>query len=172
MWNCWIRYATAFSSPGEPGDDLALAVDQELGKVPGDVAGEIRVGLLARQELVERVGPLALHDDLGEQRERDAEFRAAELLDLGVGTWLLVAELVGRERQDDELVVVVPVVLVDVPVLVPPVVVVDVAVLVPVVVDVLVPVDVDVVVPVEAEVEPVVLVEVVPDVPVVWLHGP
>ncbi len=39
---------------GEAGDDLALAVHEEFGEVPLDVAAELGVGLLAGQEGVER----------------------------------------------------------------------------------------------------------------------
>src|SRR5258708_3604961 len=55
----------------ESGNDLALAVDQELGEVPGDLAGELGVRLLAREILEQGVDPFALDDDLREERERD-----------------------------------------------------------------------------------------------------
>ena len=40
----------------EAGHDLAVAVEQKLLEVPRDLAGELRVGLLRREILVERRG--------------------------------------------------------------------------------------------------------------------
>src|SRR5262249_40663749 len=86
----------------EPRDDLALAIDEEFREVPRDRTREFRVGLVAREEIIHRVDPLALDHDLREQREGHAVFRAAERLDLGVGSGLLSAELVRRKREDLE----------------------------------------------------------------------
>ena len=86
----------------EPGDHLALSVDQELVKVPLDLTGEFGVGRLAREELEKRIDPLALDDDLREEREADLVLGRAKLLDLLVGPRFLLAEFVGGEGQDRE----------------------------------------------------------------------
>ena len=46
-----------------------LRLTRNLAKFQAIGAGELGVGLLAGQELVERVDPLALDDDLREERE-------------------------------------------------------------------------------------------------------
>src|SRR6187455_1274470 len=62
-------------------DRLAAAVDQELGEVPFDRLGAEHARLLAGEIFVERVRVRAVHVDLGEHREGDAETRLAELGD-------------------------------------------------------------------------------------------
>src|SRR6516225_10925885 len=76
----------------EAGDDLTVSADQELLEVPGNVAAGLRIGVLARQILVQRADALALDDDLGQHREADLVVVLAELGDLGVGAGLLLAE--------------------------------------------------------------------------------
>ncbi len=51
---------------------------------------------------VEWVAAIAIHLDLVKQREGDAEFGGAELLDLIVGAGLLLFKLVAREAEDHE----------------------------------------------------------------------
>jgi len=86
----------------ESGDDLSIAIDQEFGEIPRDRPGVFGVGRLAGQELIKWVNALALDDDLGEQWEADLVVGAAELLDLVIRSRLLGAELVGREGEDLE----------------------------------------------------------------------
>src|SRR5262249_10564389 len=47
----------------KPGDDFAIAANQELLEIPLDVAGELGIGLLRGQVFVERALTLTLHDD-------------------------------------------------------------------------------------------------------------
>src|SRR2546425_3469059 len=90
----------------EAGDDIAGAVDEELLKVPLDVAGELGVGFLRGQELVKGMDIVSLHGDLGEQLEGDP-LVAAESLDFGVRARLLLSKIVGREGQDLEALILV-----------------------------------------------------------------
>lgn len=108
-------------------DDLALAVDQELLKVPLYThpvvspsssplapstphrkqthldAGEAEdAGLLALEPLVDLVRGVAVDVGLGHEGEGDAVVELAELRDLLVVLGLLPAELVAREAEDDE----------------------------------------------------------------------
>ena len=112
-------------------DDVALAVDQELGEVPLDVAvvlvvlvhllddaaehqthgavEALKAGVLG-QPLVEGDGVLAVDVDLGKLREGDAEAAGAEGVDLLVGAGGLIGKLVAGEVQDLQTVVLVGVV--------------------------------------------------------------
>ncbi len=92
---------------GEAPHDVALLVDEELLEIPGDL-GALRVaGLCFLEHLVQRGGTVAVDLDLGEHREVDVELRSDELEDLFLGAGLLGAELVTREAEDLEPVVVV-----------------------------------------------------------------
>src|SRR5947208_11272109 len=73
-------------------DNLAIAANQELAKVPFDVARER--GLLARQRNVERMPIRSVHVNFVEERECDIVLCGAELLDLLVGSRLLAHELI------------------------------------------------------------------------------
>jgi hypothetical protein len=84
---------------GEPLDDVALAVDEELLEVPRDVGA---VTGLRLEPGVQLARPLAVDLDLREQREGAVVLRGRELEDLGVGARLLCTELVAREAQDGE----------------------------------------------------------------------
>ena len=86
-------------------DDLAVAPDEELGEVPLDPAAEQAL-LLALEPAEERVGVVAVDVDLGEHRERHAVVDLAELADLVLGARLLRAELVAREAEHDQALVV------------------------------------------------------------------
>src|SRR5271170_4434132 len=87
-------------------NNVALLVDQELSEVPLDGVAQ-QAALLALQKLVERVSVVAIHFDFGEQREVDAIIQLAEFLDLIVISGLLMAELVAREGQQLEALVLV-----------------------------------------------------------------
>jgi hypothetical protein len=85
----------------------ALDVDEELLEVPRDVGAVARSRLLRLEPGVQgrRTGTVDL--DLGEHRERHAVLRCGELQDLRIGARLLSPELVAREAEHDEVVVVV-----------------------------------------------------------------
>src|SRR5882724_2164298 len=76
----------------KPCDHLAILRHQELGEVPLDVAGGLRVGVGAGEVLIERRLALTFHDDLGEERELRLILGSAELFDLGVGAGFLLFE--------------------------------------------------------------------------------
>ncbi len=105
------------------GDDVAVAIDDELLEVPEDgglglgldaVAGELGAegaGLVGGglrlggdELLVEGMGVGAGDGDLLEEREGDVEAGLAEGGDLVVGSGLLAGEVVGREGEDLEAV--------------------------------------------------------------------
>ena len=75
---------------------------RNLVKFQGIAPANLGLVVVAREELVERIDPLALDDDLREEREADLILGRAELLDLFVGPGLLRAKLVGGEGQDLE----------------------------------------------------------------------
>jgi len=77
---------------------LALAVRQELGEVPLDLAAQ-RLALLLLQELVQRVGAGPVDLNLGKHGVLGAA-RLGKLLDLGVRAGLLAPELVAGEAQN------------------------------------------------------------------------
>jgi len=83
----------------EAGDDVPLAIEQELVEVPGDLARKLRVRRLVREERVEGMDGLALHGDLREHRERDTVRQAAKALDLGFRSWLLPHEVIRWETE-------------------------------------------------------------------------
>ncbi|KAG0920520.1 hypothetical protein G6F32_015559 [Rhizopus arrhizus] len=58
-----------------------------------------RLRLRGGQLLVQRVGVLTGHADLGEHREADIVGELAELLDLGIAARFLAEEVVGGEAQ-------------------------------------------------------------------------
>jgi hypothetical protein len=91
----------------EPPHDVPLAVDEELLEVPGDVGAVALAWLGVLQDLVEGSGAVAVDLDLGEHREVDVVLRLHELEDLLRGSGLLLAELVARETEDREALVVV-----------------------------------------------------------------
>jgi hypothetical protein len=93
---------------GETLDDVALGIDEELLEVPGDLGAVAVAGLrLGLEPLVERCGAVTVDVDLVEHRERDAELRRGEFEDLGVRSGFLPTELVAREAEDGNIVVVV-----------------------------------------------------------------
>ena len=82
-------------------DYVALAIDEELGEVPANAAAE-EAGLLVFEELVERVGGVAVDVDFAEDGEFDAIVQVTERFDVGVGAGLLMSELIAREAEDFE----------------------------------------------------------------------
>jgi hypothetical protein len=87
---------------GVSSDNLAVPADEELGEVPGDVAGEAGVGLRVGEEAVEGVDVGPFDGDLGEEGEGDVVGGGAEELDLVVGGGLLGAEIVCWEGEDGQ----------------------------------------------------------------------
>lgn len=86
-----------------PLHDLPVSANQELLKVPLDALHAHQARLLALDVLPQRVRIIAVDLRLTEDGEGDAVVDLAELLDLVVGCWLLAAELVAGEAEDDEL---------------------------------------------------------------------
>src|SRR5271170_2826796 len=82
-------------------DNVSVAVYQELGEVPLDVAAYARFSIFGQISVERRL--VGLFDrDLGVDGEGYAVFAGAEGLDLFVGAWFLGTEIVGREAEDDE----------------------------------------------------------------------
>jgi len=80
----------------------AIAADQELREVPGDVLVALLVRMAVLQELVEIAGSVSVYLDLREHREVDVVLGADEVQDLFVAARLLGAELVARKAEDAE----------------------------------------------------------------------
>lgn len=93
-----------FGGAGPAALDLAVAADEELLKVPLDHLDAHDAGLLVLEPLVEGVGIVAVHVDLAQDREGDAVVDLTEGLDLIIGAWVLAAELVAGEADDDEVI--------------------------------------------------------------------
>src|SRR5690606_25232898 len=91
-------------------DNVAVAVDEELGEVPLDIVA-ILTGFFGLKVGVKRVGAGAVDVDLRHDGEGDAVVDPAELLDLLVGAGVLLLELVAGEADDGEATV--PVLLVE-----------------------------------------------------------
>ena len=83
----------------EAANDLAIAVDEELFEVPGDVGS---ITLLRLQPGVQLACAITVDLDLGEHRKCGVVLRRGELEDLGIGAGLLQTELVTREPENDE----------------------------------------------------------------------
>ena len=90
----------------EPLDHVALLVDEELLEVPGDLGAVTVARLLSLEPLLQGRSSVAVDLDLVEHRERDIELRGDELEDLLVGSGLLGAELIARESEHGNIVVV------------------------------------------------------------------
>ena len=78
-------------------DDFAVAVDEEFREIPFDVGR-----FLALQPYIERRGVGSVDINLGKLRERDMVGAGTEIVNVVVGTRRLTAELVAREVEDDE----------------------------------------------------------------------
>src|SRR5437870_5470095 len=87
-------------------DDLALAVDQELGEIPLDRLGAEQPRLFLFEVLVQRRRGIAVDVDLGEHRKRHAVIDLAERLDLLLIAGLLRAELIARKAEHFEAAIV------------------------------------------------------------------
>lgn len=87
-------------------ENVAVAADEELFKVPLDALEAHDARLLPLHPLVERVRVVAVHFGLAKDGEGDAVVDLAEVLDLVVGAGLLRAELIARESEDGEVVAV------------------------------------------------------------------
>lgn len=84
--------------------DLSVTSDEELFKVPLDALEAKQTGLLLLEPGPERVGAVAVDLGLLHDGEADAVVDLAEALDLLVGAWLLAAELVAGEAEDDKVI--------------------------------------------------------------------
>ena len=90
----------------EPLDHVAARVDEKLLEVPGDLGAVAVAGLFALEPLVQRGGAVAVDLELAEHRERDVVLGRCELEDLCIGARFLGAELVAREAEHGDVVVV------------------------------------------------------------------
>src|SRR5262245_6628933 len=84
-------------------DDVTVATDEELGEVPLDRVDAEQTALLVLEPLPQRMRLVAVDVDLGEHRKRHVVVQRAEILDLGLVPWFLMAELVAREPQYREV---------------------------------------------------------------------
>ena len=83
----------------------AVFLNDELLKVPADVASvPVGIGRLAKC-FVEGETVSTVHIALGHQRERDVELGRRELADFIVGPWLLRAELIAWKANHGEVVI-------------------------------------------------------------------
>lgn len=83
-------------------EDPAIFTDENLFKVPLDIAGEILV-LGAGELSKEGVFVVASDGDFGEEGEIDIVFRVAEDFDFFVGAGFLSAEVIGGKCEDCEV---------------------------------------------------------------------
>jgi hypothetical protein len=81
-------------------DDLAVAANEELVEVPGDLSGKGR--FLAGQAGVEGMGFLAVDVQFGEEGKGDVVFAAAELFDFLGCAGFLAEKIVARKAEDGE----------------------------------------------------------------------
>jgi hypothetical protein len=99
LFDCLGDFVVGRQSARIPfGQDGAVAADQVLLEVPGDVAGDGFVGMRGEVS-IERCLVVALHGNLGEQVERGLLLYTTEGLDLSVRAGLLFAEVVGGEGE-------------------------------------------------------------------------
>ena len=90
----------------ESSHHIAGGIHEELLKVPGDIRALALTGLLGLEPLVQLGSVVAVHVDLGEHREIDVVVVGDEGTDFFGGAGLLLAELVAREAEDADPVVV------------------------------------------------------------------
>jgi hypothetical protein len=90
----------------EPGHHVTGSVHQKFLEVPGDIRALGLAGLLGLEPLVQLGSVVAVHVDLGEHREIDVVVVGDEGTDFFGGAGLLLAELVAREAEDADPVVV------------------------------------------------------------------
>ena len=79
-------------------DEVTLSVDEVLGKVPGDLG----IGSLSLQVLVDGTGILTLDISLAEEGESNRVVRSDPLVDLLLRPWFLCTELVTGNSEDSE----------------------------------------------------------------------
>ena len=91
-----------FDLGAEAVENLAVAPDKEFFKIPTDAPMKLGIGLLVRQEFVQRVNVVAANGDLREDWKVNVVFGLAEYFNLGIGTRLLVHEIIGREAKNLE----------------------------------------------------------------------
>ena len=82
------------------GDDLAVASDEIFLKVPRDITGDRLIRMMG-QQFIKGGLIVALNRNLRKQVKRDRLLRT-KLLDVLVGTRLLVSETVGWKCQNSE----------------------------------------------------------------------
>ena len=87
-------------------DDLAAGVHQKLLEVPGHIGRLPGAGLLGLEPCVELGGAVTVDNNLGEHWEVDIEILRDEGPDLSGRSRLLAAELVARESQNLDAVLV------------------------------------------------------------------
>lgn len=90
----------------ESSHHVAGGIHEELLEVPGDIGGLALAGLLRLEPLVQLGSVVTVHVDLGEHREIDVVVVGDEGTDFFGGAGLLMAELVAREAEDTDPVVV------------------------------------------------------------------
>lgn len=81
---------------------MAIATDEELVEVPGDMAAEFRVGRFVGQVFVEWVHGLARDGNLFEHGKSYMKFQGTELGYLLVGTRFLEEEVIGGEPKNNQ----------------------------------------------------------------------
>ena len=90
----------------ESSHHIAGSIHEELLEVPGDIRALALTGLLGLEPLVQLGSVVAVHIDLGEHREIDVVVVGDKATDFFGGARLLLAELVAREAEDTDPVVV------------------------------------------------------------------
>ena len=96
---CWLDTRT------ESTHDVAFAIQEELFKVPFDVAFGSRLGIDAGQIAIQRASlafGVVVDVDLVKHIEGHLVLARAELLDLFVGAWLLTTELIAGDTDDGQ----------------------------------------------------------------------
>jgi hypothetical protein len=83
-------------------DHLTVPSDEEFRKIPGDFLFALFVGMPRLEELVELAGPVAVHFDLGEEREAGVIVGFDEFRDLFVAARFLTAELIAWEGENSK----------------------------------------------------------------------
>lgn len=91
---------------GESSYHVAGGIHEELLEVPGDIGALALAGLLGFEPLIQLGSVVAVHVDLGEHREIDVVVVGDESTDFFGGAGLLLAELIAREAEDTDPVVV------------------------------------------------------------------
>lgn len=104
LGNDVLLYALWGGGRGPAVDNLAVAADEELFKVPLDALETKQAGLLGLEPLVQRGSLVAVDVNLSHDGEGDAVVELAEALDVVVGAGFLAGKLVAWEAEDDKVV--------------------------------------------------------------------